>query len=68
VAGGTVTVTVTNTGKAPYNFIITSLGIDKDVAPGKMISGKGKLPAPGPLPFFCKYHTTKGMQGAFLIG
>ncbi len=64
--GGTVTVTVTNSGQALHNFSITSLGIDQDVPPGTSITVSVQLPTSGTLSFFCKYHVGAGQQGAFV--
>ncbi len=67
-AGATLTVTVKNEGTALHNFSVTSLGIDKDVPVGSTITVQVALPSSGALAFFCKYHVSSGMQGAFLVG
>jgi plastocyanin len=64
---GTLTVTVKNVGDVEHNFSITSLGIDKDIEKGASVTVSVALPASGTLPFFCKYHKTSGMQGAFIV-
>ncbi len=66
VAGGRLTVTVKNDGKALHNFSITGLGIDRDVQPGQTITVTVPFEGSAPLPFFCKFHIGAGMQGAFL--
>jgi plastocyanin len=65
---GTVTLTVRNTGSALHNFSVTSLKIDKDVPVGQTITLTLQLPASGTVAFFCKYHVSAGMQGAFIAG
>jgi plastocyanin len=65
VAGGTVTLTVQNTGHSLHNVTIADQGIDEDVAPGETITVQvtvGSLP----VRFECKYHRTSGMVGALL--
>jgi plastocyanin len=64
---GTLSVTVKNVGDVEHNFSVTSLGIDKDIEKGESVTVSVKLPASGTLPFFCKYHKTSGMQGAFIV-
>jgi plastocyanin len=67
-AGGTVTVTVTNIGSALHNFSVESQDIDEDVAAGESITVDVELPDSGTLGFKCKYHSSSGMVGAFVIG
>ena len=65
-SGITLTVTLKNTSKVEHNFSITSLKIDKDVEAGKTETVTVKLPTgTAPVEFFCKYHKSLGMQGAF---
>ena len=65
-SGAHVTVTLKNTSKVEHNFSITSLGINKDVEAGKTETVKVNLPTgTAPVEFFCKYHKSLGMQGAF---
>jgi plastocyanin len=66
VSGGTLTVTIRNTGSGLHNFSVTSLGIDEDVAAGQSITVDVRFDGTGPLSFFCKYHASAGMQGAFV--
>jgi len=65
-AKGTLSVTIKNVGDVLHNFSITSLGISKDIEMGKSVTVSVQLPSSGTLPFFCKYHKTSGMQGAFI--
>jgi len=67
-SGGSLTVMITNAGSALHNFSITNLGIDQDVPPGQTITVHVKLPASGPVPFFCKYHVDPGCGELSLLG
>jgi plastocyanin len=64
---GTLSVTIKNVGDVEHNFSVTSLGISKDIEKGHSVTVSVKLPSSGTLPFFCKYHKTSGMQGAFIV-
>ncbi len=64
--GAALSVRVANVGSALHNFTIESLSVDKDVAPGKTLHLRVKIPPTGSLVFFCKYHQAAGMQGAFV--
>jgi len=66
--GQSVSVTIKNVGNVLHNFSITSLGINKDIQKGQSVTVSVKLPASGTLTFFCEYHHTSGMQGAFIAG
>jgi plastocyanin len=65
-AGATLSVTVKNTGVALHNFTVASIKFDKDIPVGKALHLRVKVPADGPIAFFCKYHPGLGMQGAFV--
>jgi plastocyanin len=67
-ANGTVDVTIKNVGDTEHNFSISSMGISKNIEKGGSVTVSVKLPASGTLPFFCKYHKSLGMQGAFIVG
>jgi len=65
-SGGHITVTLKNESKVEHNFSITSLHIDKDVEADKTETVTVNLPTgTAPVEFFCKYHKSLGMQGAF---
>jgi len=66
--GGTLTITVKNVGNVEHNFSIASLKINKDIPKGQSVTVSVKLPTSGTLAFFCEYHHTSGMQGAFIVG
>jgi|SRR5215469_11273686 len=65
VPGGTVTLTVHNTGQVLHNVSIPSLYIDQDVTAGQTITVQVRMGS-APLVFFCKYHRSSGMLGALL--
>lgn len=65
--GATVTVTVTSVGDTAHTFTIDSEHIDVVLgARGDRRTVSVTIPQSGqPLVFYCKYHRTVGMQGAF---
>jgi plastocyanin len=64
--GAHVTVELKNEGSVPHNFSIDSLHIDQTVQPDKTMNVTVNLPtATAPLSFYCKFHKSQGMQGAF---
>jgi plastocyanin len=65
VPGGTVTLTVHNSGVTLHNVSIPSLRIDMDMASGQTITVKVKMGS-APQVYFCKYHRGAGMLGALL--
>jgi plastocyanin len=67
VRPGTATLVVRNTGQMLHNLSIPAQKLDKDVAPGQMITVKVKV-AGAAVPYFCKYHRTAGMVGSLLPG
>jgi plastocyanin len=65
-SGAHITVTLKNESTVEHNFSITSLNINKDVEAGKTETVTVNLPSgTAPVAFFCKYHKSNGMQGAF---
>jgi plastocyanin len=65
-SGAHLTVTVKNEGSVPHNFSIDSLKIDQTVQPGKTAKVTVSLPTgTAPVAFYCKFHKSQGMQGAF---
>jgi plastocyanin len=64
---GTVTVTIKNVGDTEHNFSISSMSIDKDIEKGQTATVTVTLPSSGVVQFFCKYHKSSGMQGAFIV-
>jgi len=65
--GGTLEVTLQNSGAALHNISIEELGIDEDVPAGETVTVEVELPDTGTLGFTCKYHVSSGMVGAFVV-
>ena len=68
--GQIVTIELKNEGNVQHNFSITSLGISKDLDAGKDANVKVTFPAGGgsDIRFFCRFHQSFGMAGAFFFG
>jgi len=65
-AGTTVKVKLENKGSAQHTFTIDSQKIDKTLSPGSTTTINVDIPATGtPVNFYCRFHVTSGMQGAF---
>jgi plastocyanin len=60
-----VTVEIENEGQNAHTFTITSLDIDEVIQPGGDAKIEVKLPKSGVVNFFCRFHVSQGMQGAF---
>ena len=69
-AGQILTIELKNEGSNSHNFSIASLNIDKTVEPGKEDEVNITVPAGGgaDIQFFCKFHVSLGMRGAFFFG
>lgn len=63
--GGTVKVTLTNSGTMPHTFTIDEPKVDVRVDAGKEGTATVTLPASGALAFYCTFHKAAGMRGAF---
>lgn len=59
-----------NEGSNPHTFTITSLQINKQLAPGQRDTVTVTFPAAGgaDVGFFCNFHASLGMRGAFFFG
>jgi len=68
--GQIVTLDLKNEGSVQHNFTITSLGINENVDPDKETDKNVTFPAGGgsDIQFFCAFHVTQGMRGAFFFG
>ena len=65
-AGTTVKVKLKNAGSAQHTFTIDSQKIDKALSPGSTTTIDVDIPANGtPVNFYCRFHVSSGMQGAF---
>jgi plastocyanin len=65
--GSTVKVELHNEGSAPHTFTIDALHVDTTLQPGKDADVMVTIPASGALAFYCKFHKSQGMQGAFYV-
>ncbi len=59
-----ITVTVKNTGSTAHTFTVPSANIDATVDSGKTITETVPVTKAGIL-FYCRFHKSLGMQGAF---
>lgn len=68
--GQILTLDLKNEGSNPHTFTITSLGINKQIDPGKEEDVNITFPAAGgaDIQFFCNFHVSLGMRGAFFFG
>jgi plastocyanin len=65
-AGATsLTVTVKNLGAAQHTFTVPAEKIDKVLNPGESVTVTVTIPGPGAIAFYCRFHKSLGMQGAF---
>ncbi len=65
--GRSVTVDVTNNGKASHTFTITELNVDKTLAPGEKASVTFTPTGSGTLAYFCRFHRSRGMEGSLSV-
>lgn len=62
----TVGVTIKNEGTTNHTFTIDAQGVDEELAPGDSTDVDVKIPRNGkPALFYCRFHKSSGMQGAF---
>ena len=65
-AGTTVKIKLENEGDADHTFTIDDQSIDQTVSPGKSATISVAIPTDGtPVNFYCRFHVSSGMQGAF---
>ena len=65
---GTVSVKLENEGNTTHSFTIDDQNIDVDVQPGKTKTVTVELTSGKPVNFYCSFHRSLGMQGAFFTG
>lgn len=63
--GQNVEVRIENEGGATHTFTAPSVNVDQEVASGKGATVGITIPASGNVAFFCRFHRSSGMQGAF---
>jgi len=66
-ANAKVKIELSNEGQKNHTFTIDSAKIDQVVDPGQKATVEVTLPASGSLAFYCKFHVSGGMQGAFAV-
>jgi plastocyanin len=67
-AGAKVKIDLANEGQKSHTFTIDSAKIDQQLDPGAKATVDVTLPASGSLAFYCRFHVSGGMQGAFTVG
>jgi hypothetical protein len=60
--------TLHNGDSRVHNFSITSQSLDQGIPAGGTVTVEVQFPASGALLFYCKLHTTEGMNGELLAG
>jgi plastocyanin len=60
-----LTVTVKNTGHLQHTFTVSVANIDQVLNPGQSMVVTVPIPGKGALGFYCRFHKSRGMQGAF---
>jgi plastocyanin len=63
--GTTVTITLKNEGAKPHTFTHASPKTDVTITAGGTGAATLTMPASGAVAFYCRFHKTQGMQGAF---
>jgi plastocyanin len=63
-----VSVKLENEGNTTHSFTIDDQDIDVDVQPGKTKTVTVELTNGKPVDFYCSFHRSSGMQGAFFTG
>lgn len=66
-AGTTLTVKLTNSGKAAHTFTIRELNVDAVVQPGQEMDVQVTPPSAGTLQFICRFHQARGMVGTLTV-
>jgi plastocyanin len=65
-AGQAVKVNIANQGKATHTFTVAG-SVDEQLAPGAKKTVTVTAPANGVLVYFCRFHQSRGMQGALYL-
>ncbi len=66
-AGTTLTVKLTNSGKATHSFTIRELNVDAVVQPGQSMDVQVTPQTAGTLQFICRFHQSRGMVGTLTV-
>lgn len=63
-----VKISLKNVGSlADHTFTIDSMGVDRQLEPAEEVEVVIQVPVSGVVPFYCRLHLDKGMQGAFFF-
>lgn len=65
--GAMVTFVVRNEGQVPHTFTIDAPSVDLEVPSGERKTVELTLPSTGVVNFYCRFHRSQGMQGAFFF-
>lgn len=66
--GQTLKLVVENESGSLHNVSIPGFGVDTNIPPHATAEIEVTFPQAGSMPFFCKFHTALGMNGALLVG
>jgi plastocyanin len=65
--GDELTLSLGNESSTLHNFSLPDQNLDQDIPSDGAVTVKVSFPASGTLVFFCKYHQSQGMVGAFEV-
>ena len=65
--GQKVTLEIKNEGSATHTFTSPTLNIDQEIAPGTSVKVDVTMPMSGNAAWYCRFHRSSGMQGAFFM-
>jgi plastocyanin len=67
--GQRLSIELENEGSLTHTFTAQALGVDETLQPGAKETVQVTLPSGGgDVAFFCRFHVTQGMRGAFFFG
>jgi plastocyanin len=66
-AGQQLTIELENEGSFPHNFTLEDRSINKDVQSDQKETVTVTFPQSGVLPFFCRFHRSRGMIGELSV-
>jgi plastocyanin len=65
--GQKVTLEIKNEGSATHTFTSPTLNVDQEIAPDQSVKLDVTMPASGTAAWYCRFHRSSGMQGAFFM-
>lgn len=66
--GTTVTVNLKNDGKVPHTFTVEGQNVDQTLNPAQTATVQVRVPSTGSVVYYCRFHRSSGMLGAFYLG